>query len=409
MPQSEQMTEAARRRAWTMARARDEVVVAIARHVCSGLVGSIRLTLPSGRSATVGAGPIAATLTLRTYAALWRSIRRGTLGFADAYMSGDVETRDLGELFRFFIDNRHDLERRSRGLTRGRGADRAYHRARANTHMGSRRNISAHYDLGNAFYRQWLDPRMIYSSALYDADAQTLEHAQQSKIAAIMDALDLAPDARVLEIGCGWGALAIEIARRGGDVTGITISDEQYRHADATIAAEGLEGRARIALQDYRDTEGMFDRIVSVEMVEAVGEEHWPVYFKTLHDRLVPGGAAVLQAITIRESSFEGYRSRPDFIQRYIFPGGMLPTKTILAEQALDAGLFFEPIMNFGQSYARTCAEWLARFESHWPHIAELGFDERFRRMWRYYLKYCEAGFDKGVIDVGLYRFVKAR
>jgi len=372
------------------------------------LSGRIRLTLPSGRSAVFGrAGGVDAALTLRNYAVIRKATRRGALGFADAYMAGDIDPRDLADVLRFFIDNRPRLVGASRGLFGVRLSDRLYHRSRRNTRAGSRRNIAAHYDLGNAFYQRWLDGGLAYSSGLYRTGVETLEDAQAEKNKAIIAALDLRPGHRLLEIGCGWGGLAELAGRAGAEVTAITVSAEQHAYASERIARAGLGDRVEIRFQDYRDTPGTFDRIASVEMIEAVGEEHWPRYFETLASRLSDDGIAVLQAITIREESFPHYRRKPDFIQRFVFPGGMLPTKTLMREHAEAVGLTCETVSTFGSSYARTLAEWRRRFEAAWPEIQALGFDERFRRLWHYYLVYCQVGFERGVIDVGHYRLTK--
>jgi cyclopropane-fatty-acyl-phospholipid synthase len=216
--------------------------------------------------------------------------------------------------------------------------------------------------------------------------------------------LDLQPGQRLLEIGFGWGGLVERAARQGVAVTGLTLSREQLSDARNRLAAAGLADAADLRYEDYRDTTGSYDRIASIEMIEAVGAESWPVYFATLRDRLTPGGIAVLQAITIDEAHFDAYRLRPDFIQRYIFPGGMLPTAAIIREEAARAGLSLQAGQRFGESYATTLWHWLRRFEAGWPEIAKLGFDERFRRLWTYYLTYCAAGFEAGRIDVGLYR-----
>jgi cyclopropane-fatty-acyl-phospholipid synthase len=368
--------------------------------------GRMHLTLPSGRFAVIGSGDsVQADLHLRSFAAFWNSLRRGSLGFAEAYMDDTVQTHDLREVFRFFLANRQALAAAWRGQFKVRREDRRYHLTRANTRSGSRANIQAHYDLGNAFYAPWLDQSMTYSSAIYRSDRETLEHAQAHKLDRIVEELQLFPGARVLEIGCGWGALAVRMAEAGAHVTAITISDEQFRMTTERVAAAGLMDRVDIKLIDYRDLNGRFDRLVSIEMIEAVGEENWTTYFKTLRERLKPDGHAVIQAITIAPDAFETYRAKADFIQRYIFPGGMLPTEDILAQQADRAGLGYRPLQRFGVSYARTLAEWRGRFEARWPELKALGFDDRFYRMWIYYLTYCEVGFEKGATDVGLYRF----
>ena len=370
--------------------------------------GRLRLTLPSGLSVNIGrGGEIEAVLRLNSYALVWRAMRRGMIGFADSYMNQEIETPDLGAVMRFFLANFSTFDSAGGGWFRTRIFDRLGHRRRGNTRAGSRRNIAAHYDLGNAFYALWLDSSMTYSSGIYDCGTETLAEGQEAKCRLILDTAAVEPDNQILEIGCGWGSMAERLVQAGGDVTAITVSAEQFEHAHSRIVKGGLGHRADVRFQDYRDVEGEFDRIISVEMIEAVGEEHWAHYFHQLKERLVPGGHAVIQAITIREESFEAYRRHPDFIQRYIFPGGMLPTVSILEEQAERNGLEFESIRRFGESYARTLRDWRQRFLEVWPEVQALGFDDRFRRMWLYYLTYCEVGFETGLIDVGVYKFVR--
>lgn len=371
-------------------------------------LGSLMIELPNGRRVQFGQErPCDAMLSLKNYCVITKSIRRGPLGFADAYINGDVECSDLVGLFRFFVRNAPALRNSGRSLFGHSIVDRLRHLLRRNTRRGSRRNIAEHYDLGNAFFQKWLDDELVYSSALFGESATTLEQAQEAKLRTILQSLNIEPGMRLLEIGSGWGALAVRASRdHGARVTGITLSHEQREFAQERVRAEGISN-CRFELQDYRDTAGRFDRIVSVEMIEAVGEERWPLYFRTIHDRLKPGGVATIQVITIAEDQFPAYRRKTDFIQRYIFPGGMLPTKTLIAELAADAGLRFERIAEFGPSYARTLNAWRLRFEANWPEIAALNFDEEFRRKWCYYLAYCEAGFLDDVIDVGLYRLTR--
>jgi cyclopropane-fatty-acyl-phospholipid synthase len=372
-------------------------------------IGRMRLTLPSGASSVIGASSAAkdAELHVRRWRSLIQIARRGALGFAESYMDGDLECQDLKSFFELYMANELQMRRAMPRLNRTRRHDWAFHTGRRNTRDGSRRNIADHYDLGNAFYSLWLDPSLLYSSGIYAEGVSTLEAAQARKLERILECLSIEAGSTLLEIGCGWGALAEAAARRGASVRAVTISEQQLVAARERIAATGLSDRANVVFEDYRDTTGSFDRLVSVEMIEAVGEENWPLFFETIAARLAPGGIGVIQAITIREDAFEGYRANPDFIQRYIFPGGMLPTIELMRARASSAGLAFETIERFGGSYALTLSEWRRRFEAAWPQIAALGFDERFRRMWRYYLTYCEVGFEHGLIDVGLYRLCK--
>jgi cyclopropane-fatty-acyl-phospholipid synthase len=369
--------------------------------------GAIDVTLVSGSTLRLGAHgvPPSAHLSFRSYRVLRRALARGSIGFAESYIDVDVEVDDLVGLFRFFLKNRRRLTDAGRGLFRVRLPDRLFHHRRSNSKRGSRRNIAHHYDLGNAFYELWLDPSMTYSSALFNSGAETLVDAQTAKYDRALDLLGLPAGASVLEVGCGWGGMARRAAGRGLTVEGITLSREQLAWAMASNA--GLENGARFHFRDYRDTEGQFDGVLSIEMIEAVGEEHWPTYFRTVADRLKPGGAAVIQAIVMEPNTFDTYRRKVDFIQRYVFPGGMLLTTPAIREHAGRAGLALTHVETFGQCYARTLNLWRDRFEARWGEIAALGFDERFRRLWRYYLAYCEAGFLEGVIDVGFYRLEK--
>ncbi|HYN39432.1 MAG TPA: cyclopropane-fatty-acyl-phospholipid synthase family protein, partial [Rhodospirillales bacterium] len=285
---------------------------------------------------------------------------------------------------------------------------RLRHRLRENTQRGSRRNISSHYDLGNDFYAHWLDDGMTYSSALFATPEQPLRHAQDAKYGRLADLLDLRADQHLLEIGCGWGGFAERVAAAPGcRVTGVTLSAQQAAFARERVRAAGLEQRVTIQLQDYREVPGRFDRIASIEMFEAVGEAYWPTFFAVLRDRLVSGGIAAMQVITIEEARFGAYRRGADFIQHYIFPGGMLPTVSALSREIGRAGLRLTDRMTFGNSYALTLARWQSRFQKGWPQIRALGFDERFKRTWEYYLAYCEAGFRAGSIDVCQLRIEK--
>ncbi len=375
-------------------------------------VGSLTVQLPSGERLTFGSaaahgvpGQPSAIIVLHR----WRTLRRlaldGDIGFAEAYLDGDWSSPDIPALIELAARNDQGLGSVIDGIPPLRVLKRWRHASRANTRRGSRRNIPRHYDLGNDFYAEWLDAGMTYSSAIYRSADQTIEAAQMEKQERAIELLDLPRGGRVLEIGCGWGGLAERIAREDGvRVTGITLSPAQLAFARQRVDAAGLGQRADLRLQDYRDVEGRFDRIVSIEMLEAVGQAFWPTYFSTLRDRLVPGGVAVLQGITIDDRRFETYRTSMDFIQRYIFPGGMLPSVAEMRRQIDRAGLHLVSLETFGQSYARTLAEWNRRFQAAWPRIARMGFSSRFKRMWEYYLAYCEGGFSAGAIDVGLYK-----
>jgi len=368
--------------------------------------GSLHVELPNGevlQARGLQPGPDA-TLRLHRWRPLWRLLSQGDIGLAASYRDGDWSTPDLTALLLLGAANDEAWQGTLQGAAPWRAIARLLHRARANTRRGSKQNISFHYDLGNAFYAQWLDKGMQYSSALYQTGGESLEEAQSTKLRTILDLLDTRPGQQVLEIGCGWGGLATLLAHCRARVTGLTLSKEQLAHAQAQAEAHQVAERVDLRLQDYRDVEGQYDRIVSIEMLEAVGEGYWPDYFRVLRDRLAPGGHAVLQVITIGEHWFEDYRHAADFIQRFIFPGGMLPTRTALRGHAEAAGLVLEENCHFGASYAATLAAWRERFLANWPAIEALGFDARFRRLWEYFLCYCEAGFRSGRIDVGIYR-----
>lgn len=338
----------------------------------------------------------------------WRAIRRllagGDVAFAAAYADGEWSSPDLAGLIEFAARNRAALEKLLAGNGFARMLNRLYHRGRRNTPSGSRRNIEAHYDLGNEFYALWLDEGMNYSSALYPTTGLSLEQAQLAKQNRVVDMLGAGPGDRVLEIGIGWGSMAERLIALGCEVTGLTLSPAQLSYAAARI--EGAP--AELLLRDYRDQQGQFDRIVSIEMLEAVGEQYWPAYFSKLKQCLAREGRVVLQVITIAGHLFESYRAAPDFIQRYIFPGGMLPTADHIITHAAHAGLRVAKSQFFGPDYARTLAEWRRRFEESWPQIAALGFTPHFRRLWHYYLSYCEGGFRAGALDVGLWQLEHA-
>jgi cyclopropane-fatty-acyl-phospholipid synthase len=368
--------------------------------------GHLQLTLPNGDTIERRGdrdGPDAAMVMHR-----WRAFRRmvldGEHGFADSYLDGDWSTPDLAPLLEYCVCNESGLTAQAANGWFGLLRNKVTHWLRSNSRRGSKRNIAAHYDLGNEFFKPWLDSGMNYSSALYP-NCDSLERAQEAKLDRAAALLDLNGGERVLEIGCGWGALAERFIRRyGASMFGITLSKEQLSYAQERLAPEAESGKAEFRFLDYRDVGATFDRIVSIEMIEAVGEHYWPNYFGKLRECLVSGGVALLQAITIDEKRFATYRKTPDFIQRYIFPGGVLPTRTIIEQEAARAGLKLVHQESFGDSYVRTLREWRSRFLQAWPKIEPLGFNDRFRRMWEYYLAYCEVGFRLGTIDVGFFK-----
>ncbi len=329
-----------------------------------------------------------------------RLIREGHLGFCDAYIEGAWSTPDLQAFLDLLQDDNDMIYDGFPGMIFVRSYERMRHVLRANSKRQAKKNISYHYDLGNAFYALWLDDTMTYSSALYRTGRESLERAQQQKYASMLDQMGVGPGDHVLEIGCGWGGFAEFAARRGVRVTGLTISQEQHDFAVARIKRAGLSDLVRIRLQDYRDERGTYDGVASIEMFEAVGEKYWPAYFDTVQNCLRPGAQAVLQIITITEKRFEKYRKGVDFIQKYIFPGGMLPSKSRLREEVGRAGLAFRDQITFGESYSVTLRRWHEVFNARWSRVAALGFDNRFRRMWNFYLTSCAASFRSGNCDV---------
>lgn len=360
------------------------------------------VTLPDGRVLEFGdaTNPIV-DFRIHSYRFAKRVITSGDIGFAEGMMAGEWDSTDLSALLTLLASNVERFTRLFEGGPIGKAMHWLRHLSNANTKSGSRRNILAHYDLGNEFYSTWLDASMTYSSARFDAQVRDLEAGQRAKYQALAEHLDLKRGDHVLEIGCGWGGFAEFAAREyGARVTGITISDEQLAYARARMAKAGLSDLVEIRRQDYRDVEGQFDKVASIEMFEAVGEEYWPAYFAKIAEVLKPGGRAGLQIITIKAELFEKYRKRADFIQRYVFPGGMLASVERLKEETANVGLVWRQAEAFGQSYADTLAEWARRFKAKWSDIRAMGFDERFKQLWLFYLSYCEAGFRTGRTDV---------
>jgi cyclopropane-fatty-acyl-phospholipid synthase len=365
--------------------------------------GRLDMVLPDGRRfrAEGKAAGYVAELQIHNTDLFARLIREGDLGFCEAYMDGWWSTPDLMA----FMDLVHDEADEMYDGFPGQKLVRLYEKLRfwwqGNSKRQARKNISYHYDLGNEFYGLWLDETMTYSSAKFETGQEGLEAAQTLKYASMVDQMGAEPGDHVLEIGCGWGGFAEYAAReRGLRVTGLTISQEQYDYAVARIAKAGLSDRVQIKMQDYRDERGVYDGVASIEMFEAVGEKYWPVYFDTLRDRLKPGKNATLQIITVQHKRWDVYRRGVDFIQKYIFPGGMLPSPVVLRQEIERAGLSVARSIEFGESYSLTLRRWHEVFNAKWDKIAHLGFDDRFRRMWNFYLTSCAGTFHSGNCDV---------
>jgi cyclopropane-fatty-acyl-phospholipid synthase len=372
--------------------------------VLQGLeAGSIEATLPDGRRFRIEGrrpGP-AARIDVRHRDLFARIARQGELGFCEAYLDGWWDTPDLQTFLDVLLTSTRWVNRAFPGAGLVRAWQRLNHRLNRNTRSQARRNIAAHYDLGNAFYARWLDETMTYSSALFESAADELAAAQRRKYASVCDRIGVGDGDHLLEIGCGWGGFAEFAAKeRGARVTGLTISREQHDFARRRMFAAGLADRVDIALRDYRDERGSYDGVASIEMIEAVGEKYWPAYFAAVRDRLKPGAAATIQVITISDSLFPTYRKTVDFIQKYIFPGGMLLSPGVIRDQAHRAGLALVGSVEFGDSYSETLRRWHDRFNAAWDDIAPMGFDERFRRMWTFYLASCAAAFRTGTTDV---------
>jgi cyclopropane-fatty-acyl-phospholipid synthase len=365
--------------------------------------GRIDFVLPDGRRFRAEAsapGPVAEIIVHNpdTFA---RLVRESDLGFCEAYMEGWWTTPDLQAFMDLVHARNEGVYDGFPGMALVRAYERLRHWLRSNTKTGSRKNIAYHYDLGNDFYGLWLDETMTYSSALFVTGQESLEAAQTAKYRSLVDQMGARPGDHVLEIGCGWGGFAEYAAgERGLRVTALTISQAQYDYAVARIARAGLADKVEIKLQDYRDERGLYDGIASIEMFEAVGERYWPTYFETVRERLKPGAKAALQIITVADARFETYRKSVDFIQRYIFPGGMLPSPSVLRREVEKAGLRFMGSIEFADSYSQTLRRWHETFNDRWDEVRAKGFDDRFRRMWNLYLTACAGAFRGGICDV---------
>ncbi len=367
------------------------------------LVGNLIVVMPSGQELAIHGRREGrhACLQVKDFRFVGRVLAAADIGLAEGYIAGEWDTPDLSALLEACSANFDRLAQLVDGNPVVRMLNALAHRFNHNSREGSKRNIYAHYDLGNDFYSSWLDPSMTYSSALFATPAQDLQAAQENKYATLARSIGLESGQSVLEIGCGWGGFAEFAAREvGARVTAITISPSQAAFARKRLFDLGLADRAEIRLVDYRDVQGSFDRVASIEMFEAVGEAYWSQYFDRVRQVLAPGGRAGLQIITIRDELFGEYRKRSDFIKKYVFPGGMLPSERRLQEEVRAAGLAYGDVLRFGQHYADTLHQWGARFDTAWDTLQSPTFDERFRRLWRFYLSYCEAGFRTGRTDV---------
>ena len=365
--------------------------------------GELTVVLPDGSALRyVGTMPgPSARIDIKTKRVFSRLVLRGEIGFAEAYLDGDWDTNDLQSLLDLILANSSRLRGGLHTARFGGAFEKIRHWYRSNSKGQARKNIAYHYDLGNGFYRLWLDKSMTYSSGLFSGEGMGLAASQARKYEAIADGIGADENKHILEIGCGWGGFAEHIAKtRGTRLTGLTISQEQYDFAKKRMFEAGLNDKVEIVMRDYRDETRQFDGIASIEMFEAVGEKHWPTYFDTLRNRLKPGAIASVQTITIADDRFERYRHQVDFIQKYIFPGGMLPSPRVFSAQAAQAGLAISEELAFGQSYSKTLRIWAAQFNAAWPAIHDMGFDTRFRRMWNYYLAACAASFRYETTDV---------
>ena len=365
--------------------------------------GRIDVVLPDGRrfrAEGAQAGQVA-EVVIHNPDSFARLIREGDVGLAEAYMEGWWSTPDLQALMDVVFDDNPAVLDEFLGMALVRAFERVRHWLRGNSKRQAKKNIAYHYDLGNDFYSLWLDESMTYSSALFSTGQESLERAQEQKYAALVDALEVKEGDHVLEIGCGWGGFAEYAAgKRGLRVTGLTISQAQHDYAVARMARAGLSDKVSIKLQDYRDETGVYDGIASIEMFEAVGEKYWPSYFDTVRDRLKAGARATIQVITVPNERFDLYRRNVDFIQKYIFPGGMLISPARFRDEASRAGLGWLSSIEFGESYSQTLRRWHEVFNDRWGRIQSMGYDERFRRMWNYYLTSCASAFHTGICDV---------
>ena len=373
--------------------------------------GSIKITTPRNKILEFTGskeGPNA-DIQLKSWRVLIRTIWGGHTYFFESFRRGEWETSDLYALLLFGELNETSVDKVMKSTIWRRSIEQVLHKLNQNSRKGSKRNIAAHYDLGNSFYQLWLDKSMTYSSALFEGQTTCLSEAQRQKYLRIANNIELKDGDKLLEIGCGWGGFA-EIAAKeyGCQVTGLTLSKEQASSCKKRLKDSGIERKVDIRLEDYRDVKGLYDKIVSIEMLEAVGEKFWRRYFESIRDRLAPGGKAAIQTITIKDDCFESYKKNPDFIQQFIFPGGMLPTPSAIKHNVEAVGLKLTDTFYFGKSYIKTLHLWDQEFKKQWSRIEELGFDTDFKNTWTYYLNYCAAGFQSGRINVGQFFIQKS-
>ncbi len=396
-----------------------EAMPAAARRVLSLLQrlqhGTLHVQWPDGRVEQFGSAPTSgkslnATLHLHSYAPLTQALKSGDIGFAESYIAGEWTTNNLADLLQLLVANRRDMDELIFGSWLGRLYYRVRHLLHRNTRSNSKKNIHAHYDLGNAFYELWLDPTMNYSSAWFDNDhAKPMAEAQTAKVRRALRMVDAKAGDRILEIGCGWGALAeLGGTEFGAHMSGVTLSHEQLAFANQRMHKLGLDSTSSLRLQDYRDIDdGPYDAICSIEMLEAVGQEYWDTYFESVARLLKSGGKACVQTIVIDDALFDRYVKSTDFIQQYIFPGGCLPCPREFRAHAERAGLKVVDELAFGLDYAETLRRWRHQFMADKAQVLQLGFDERFIRIWEFYLAYCEAAFDQHNTDVIQFTLLK--
>ena len=396
----------------TLEKSKEIIITKILRKLTKSIsVGSITFKLDNGINIKCDSGYQGpnAVINIHSYKVLKKLLSGGYLGLSEGYINQEWTTPSLSDVFNFGAENINSLDQNLTENLFVKVSNQLIRFFQQNSRRGSRKNIAIHYDLGNDFFKEWLDSTMTYSSALFSNKGDKLDVAQNNKYQRIIEKLDISTSHSVLEIGCGWGGFAEYAAlKTKTNITGLTISNEQFNFAVKRINKNNLSKNVSILLQDYRDVIGQFDRIVSIEMLEAVGEAYWPTYFKTISDRLKKNGAAMIQVITVPDDYFNYYRNSMDFIQRYIFPGGMLLCPEKISEHSTKVGLTLVDTHMFGSSYAETLEQWQSSFQTNWHRIEKIGFDKRFKRIWEYYLDYTAAGFRSGAINVGQFHLRKS-